>query len=203
VPGEINPESDGQVQAASEVVMKVSRLFFGFLCILILMISPPANAAETDEKLVEFTIFGGGFFSDNDFMKDNPGGGVRATYMFTQRFGIEGSLSTQPISSRSFADGDTYITLDSYTLMYHGNGVMHLAKGKVIPFIAGGIGATTFAFSHTLSQPEGWIGSSDYKTYFSIDYGGGMKILLKHNLGLRFDVRGYRIFTETPTDLFR
>jgi hypothetical protein len=167
------------------------------LCSLLVFLfgGPPAAALEMDEESLEMTIFGGGFFSGNAYLGDNPGTGIRLTYNFTEMFGLEGTLGFIPISSYYYTSWYDYMRLDSNAVFYSADAVVHVYNSRVVPFVAAGVGGTTFRFSETVNTPYGWASRTKSDTYFAVNYGGGVKILLSHTIALRIDVRGYRIFT--------
>ena len=61
-------------------------------------------------------------------------------------------------------------------LFFHGNGVIHLLKGRFVPFITAGVGWT--AFIDELS--------------FTVNYGGGLKFFITDKVALRLDIREFR-----------
>jgi OOP family OmpA-OmpF porin len=171
-----------------------------FLLFIMLFGFRAAVPAEMDEESLELSLFAGGFFSGDRFMGDNPGTGLRVTYNFTEMFGMEGSLGFIPISSLTIFDGFTYVRLDSRAIFYNADAVVHLYNSRVVPFAAGGVGGMTFRFSETSSNPYGWWGRSRSDTFLAVNFGGGVKVFMTDNIGLRFDVRGYRIFTDGDLD---
>ncbi len=62
---------------------------------------------------------------------------------------------------------------------------------RVIPYLAGGLGATRFS-------PDA---ASD-KTRFSISLGGGVKVPFNERFALRLEGRGYLTFVDTDTSFF-
>ena len=64
---------------------------------------------------------------------------------------------------------------------------------RVIPYMAGGLGATRFS-------PDS-SGASD-KTRFSLSLGGGVKVPLSRRFALRLEGRGYLTFVDTDTAFF-
>lgn len=171
-----------------------------FLLFIMLFGFRAAVPAEMDEESLELSLFAGGFFSGDTFMGDNPGTGLRVTYIFTEMFGMEGSLGFIPISSLTIFDGFTYVQLDSRAIFYNADAVVHLYNSRVVPFAAGGVGGMTFRFSERTSNPYAWWGRSRSNTFLSVNYGGGVKVFITDSIGLRFDVRGYRIFTDGDLD---
>jgi hypothetical protein len=104
--------------------------------------------------------------------------GARLTYNFNRHFGVEGSAggSTNNYLVRLFDSGSEVSVEDTNaTFFLHGNGVLHLARGRVVPFLTAGAGAMAF-----VDQPA-----------LAVNYGGGVKIFLTRRVALRFDVRQY------------
>lgn len=104
--------------------------------------------------------------------------GARLTYNFNKHFGVEASAggSTNNHLVRLFDSGSEVSVEDTNaTFFLHGNGVLHLARGRVVPFLTAGAGAMAF-----VDQPA-----------LAVNYGGGVKVFLTRRVALRFDVRQY------------
>jgi Outer membrane protein beta-barrel domain len=87
--------------------------------------------------------------------------------------------------------GDPLFDLDIHYL--HLGGTYMLARDKVRPYIAGGLGATHFV-------PHG--SGLNQKTYFSLSLGGGAKIPISSHVGLRFEGRGLLTVLPDTTEIF-
>jgi len=87
--------------------------------------------------------------------------------------------------------GETLFDLDIHYL--HLGGTYMFPGEKVRPYIAGGLGATHFV-------PHG--SGLNQKTYFSISLGGGVKIPISGNVGLRFEGRGFMTILPDSTEIF-
>jgi hypothetical protein len=65
--------------------------------------------------------------------------------------------------------------------------------GPVVPFVAlGGGGATSFPKVNGVTQAS--------KSQFALDAGGGLAVIFRKRIILRFDVRNYTLFTPNSTD---
>jgi|GEM_PF-6566406 len=171
--------------------------FSGLLCVFLFFGFLSPCFGEEEGKRFELTLFGGMFFSDDDFQENNGGGGVRFTYYFSDIFGIEGGLGIIPVSSQLIIDGPDLLSIDTNAFTYNGNVVVHFLRGRVMPFAVGGLGGTTYHFASFLSTPSGEFESKNTETYFTLNYGGGVKFIVGRNIGLRADIRGYRIFNDS------
>lgn len=76
---------------------------------------------------------------------------------------------------------------------FHVGGSVDYGKDKVIPYIAGGLGATYFS-------PE--KSSFDSKYRFSISIGGGVKLMPVKNFGVRLEARGYGTWFPEETAFY-
>jgi hypothetical protein len=82
---------------------------------------------------------------------------------------------------------------DGSLLVYGLDGVVLIYPlGPVVPFVAlGGGGATSFPKVNGVTQQS--------KSQWALDAGGGLAVILKKRLILRFDVRNYTLFTPNST----
>jgi hypothetical protein len=83
---------------------------------------------------------------------------------------------------------------DGSLLLYGlGGNIFIWPAGPVIPFVSLGAGGGT-----SFPKVNGVTESS--KTNFALDAGGGLMIVLRKGIVLRFDVRNYTLFTPNSTD---
>jgi opacity protein-like surface antigen len=109
--------------------------------------------------------------------------GVRAGYNFSRLFALELSVggTTNNYIVRLRSDGSLVSTEDTNALFFlHGNGMLHLTKGRVVPFVTGGAGAGAF-----IDKPA-----------LTANYGGGLKVFLTERFALRLDFRQYHTRLE-------
>jgi len=119
--------------------------------------------------------FSGGALGGDGMFMFRPGVTLDA------HFAIEGHIG-EAVGS----DGSLLLYgLDAVILIY--------PLGPLVPFVAlGGGGATSFPKVNGVTQ--------DSKSQFALDAGGGLALILKKRIILRFDVRNYTLFTPNSTD---
>ncbi len=122
---------------------------------------------------VSFTFSGGSLGGDGLFM-------FRPAATLDAHFALEGHIGEA-------------IGTDGSLLVYGLDGdVIIWPLGPFVPFVAlGGGGATSFPKVNGVTQAS--------KTQFALDAGGGMSVILKKRIILRFDVRNYTLFTPNAT----
>jgi hypothetical protein len=119
--------------------------------------------------------FSGGVLGGDGMFMFRPGVTLDA------HFAIEGHIG-EAVGS----DGSLLVNgLDGVVLIY--------PLGPLVPFVAlGGGGATSFPKVNGVTQSS--------KSQLALDAGGGLALVLKKRLILRFDVRNYTLFTPNSTN---
>lgn len=122
---------------------------------------------------VGFTFSGGAIGGDGMFM-------FRPSVTLDSHFAIEGHV------------GEAVGTDGSLLLYGVGGDVLIWPLGPFVPFVALGAGAaTSFPKVNGVTQAS--------KTQFALDAGGGLAVILKKRIILRFDFRNYTLFTPNST----
>jgi hypothetical protein len=139
--------------------------------------------------VVEVTLIPGGgtFFTESkdstgpSFGNYDLGGSVAVN--FNRYVGVEGEVGgaigvpqTLSFNGTTLAD-----TKSPHLLNYNGNVIVHAARGSVVPYVTGGIGAQTLFDSATL-------GITDTETFLTGNVGAGVK-WYAGRWGLRGDYR--------------
>ena len=75
---------------------------------------------------------------------------------------------------------------------YHFGGTTIFKGGDLKPFVSGGLGVTHIS-------PDGNLSS---ETKFSLSIGGGIKVPLSHQIGLRFEGRGFGTVVNSSSGIF-
>ena len=151
----------------------------------------------------EITLYVGGFVGESFISRPAPlfpdveavfnddfTAGFRYAYFFNSRIAGEVGAGFTPSSilTKGSVSGGTSVSsvvgVDTYIL--HANLIAHLAHGRVIPFVTGGVGAVHFGFE---TAQFGFLTPSE--TDFAWNAGGGVKIPIRENTALRFDGRAY------------
>jgi hypothetical protein len=150
--------------------------------------------AQTSESapgpgVIEVTIIpaGGTFFTESkaangpSFRNYDLGGSIGVN--FNRYVGVEGEVSgalglsqSLDFSGATLADAKT-----PHLLNYSGNLIVHAARGSVLPYVTGGIGAQTL-FERAV------LGITDSSTFLTGNVGGGVK-WYAGRWGLRGDYR--------------
>ena len=122
---------------------------------------------------VGLTFSGGALGGDGMFM-------FRPSVTLDAHFALEGHIGEA-------------VGTDGSLLVYGLDGdVLIWPIGPFVPFLAlGGGGATSFPKVNGVTQAS--------KTQFALDAGGGLAVILKKRIILRFDVRNYTLFTPNNT----
>ena len=76
---------------------------------------------------------------------------------------------------------------------FHIGGTQQWPRGKVIPFVAGGLGVTYF-------DPS--LAGAGSATRFSMGLGGGVKVMATERIGLRLEARGLATLGDSEGFLF-
>jgi Bacterial SH3 domain len=125
-------------------------------------------------SIVSFTFSGGALGGDGMFI-------FRPAVVLDAHFALEAHIGEAIGSDGSLLvyglDGDVFIW----------------PLGPFVPFLAlGGGGGTSFPKVNGVTQSS--------KTNFALDAGGGMMMILKKRIILRFDFRNYTLFTANSTE---
>jgi hypothetical protein len=125
-------------------------------------------------SIVSFTFSGGALAGDGMFI-------FRPAVTLDAHFALEAHIG-EAIGS----DGSLLIYgLDGNVIIW--------PLGPLVPFLAlGGGGGTAFPKINGVTQSS--------KTNFALDAGGGLALILKKRIILRFDFRNYTLFTPNSTD---
>ena len=125
-------------------------------------------------SIVSFTFSGGALAGDGMFI-------FRPAVTLDAHFALEAHIG-EAIGS------------DGSLLVYGLDGdVIVWPLGPLVPFLAlGGGGGTAFPKINGVTQAS--------KTNFALDAGGGLALILKKRIILRFDFRNYTLFTPNSTD---
>ena len=152
-----------------------------------------ALAQSTDAApgpgVVEVTIIPGGgtFFTES---KDSSGPsfgnydlGGSVTVNFNRYVGVEGEVGGAIGISQTLDFGGSTLadTKSPHLLNYNGNVIVHAARGSVVPYVTGGVGAQTLFDSAAL-------GIADTETFLTGNVGAGVK-WYAGRWGLRGDYR--------------
>ena len=148
-----------------------------------------ATESTPGPGLVEVTIIPGGgtFFTES---KDSTGPsfgnydlGGSVTVNFNRYVGVEGEVGGAIGVSQSLDFGGTTLadTKSPHLLNYNGNVIVHAARGSVVPYVTGGVGAQTLFDTAAL-------GIADTETFFTGNVGAGVK-WYAGRWGLRGDYR--------------
>jgi hypothetical protein len=155
--------------------------------------APYALAQSTESTpgpgLVEVTIIPGGgtFFTESkdatgpSFGNYDLGGSV--TVNFNRYVGVEGEVGGAIGVPQSLVFGGVTLadTKSPHLLNYNGNVIVHAARGSVVPYVTGGVGAQTLFDSEAL-------GITDTETFLTGNVGAGVK-WYAGRWGLRGDYR--------------
>lgn len=151
----------------------------------------------------ELTLYGGILFGDSagqttissvtfdvTDMKDTGDVGLRYAYNITENWGLEATVGVVIGSDFTTTGDNTASTSTCNQLHYHINGLYNIPMKRFIPYATLGVGAITF-FGEASRFGAVW----EYnETGFAFNYGGGFKLFLTDNIGLRADLRD--IMTE-------
>lgn len=129
-------------------------------------------------------MVGGYLFEGDQNLEHRPAYGLGLGYNFDTHWGVEAVFNY--IDTESWAnDGD----VNAY--LYRLNGLYHFTPyGKLIPYLAAGIGGISF-------DPK----NADSDTNALVNYGAGLKYFLTESLALQGDVRHIISFRDTHHNL--
>ena len=185
----------------------MTRSFVALITVVTLGIAAPTFAQTRDGSSsgpgrVEITITPGGgtFFTEG---KDSLGPsfgnydlGGSATLNFNRWVGVEGEVSGALGMSQSLDfSGTTQTDVKTpHLLNYSGNVIVNAAKGPVVPYATGGIGALS------LFERSG-LGINDTETFLTTNVGGGLK-WYSGRWGLRGDYRFIAVRSKDDAPAF-
>ena len=152
--------------------------------------------------VVEATIIPGGgtFFTESkdstgpSFANYDLGGSV--TYNFNRRVGVEGEVNgALGLAQNIDFNGSTFTDVKTPHLFnYSGNVIVNAARGSVVPYVTGGVGAMTL-----FERADFGIDNSD--TFFTSNVGGGVK-WYSGRWGLRGDYRFIAVQSKDDAPAF-
>jgi len=107
--------------------------------------------------------------------------GFRLANNFVPAFGMEHTLA---FSSDYLFPRSVSSIKEARGFVYNSNLILNIPAGKLVPYLTAGVGVV-----HQYGDRDMPVG-----TRFAYNYGGGVKLLrLAGPMGLRLDIRGYRI----------
>ncbi len=109
--------------------------------------------------------------------------GLQLEFLFSRQ-------DTELLRDEGFFDPDT-VLLDLEVDYYHVGVLYQWTPGQVRPFVAASVGSTVF-------RPES--GNVGDESRFSLGFGGGVKVMLGENFGLRFEGRLFSTLIEDDDD---
>jgi opacity protein-like surface antigen len=187
--------------------MRILQIAVPLLIVLLMACAAFADDYETSygnvSKKEEFGFYVGGFLGDSFIFTPNPPfaqvdavfndhitAGGRFAYFFNSYFGAEFSAGYTPaniLGKTTFnsPSGNIQDVIDIHTWLISGNAIVHLTRGRVIPFVTGGVGAALFS----LETNE--FGLTPSESDFAWNVGGGVKIPVTHDIAARFDAREF------------
>jgi len=185
----------------------MTRSFVALISVITLGIAVPTFAQTRDGSSsgpgrVEITIIPGGgtFFTEGKESQGPSFGnydlGGSATLNFNRWVGVEGEVSgALGISQSLDFSGATQTDVKTpHLLNYSGNVIVNAAKGSVVPYATGGIGALS------LFERSG-LGINDTETFLTTNVGGGLK-WYSGRWGLRGDYRFIAVQSKDDAPAF-
>jgi hypothetical protein len=164
--------------------------------LLMLVIGVSAAPAQTQFEITPFIGYQfGGDFVDSWSYDDTVRGDIdeSANYGLLLDIGIYEGLQFELMYSRQDTElvpdrrppaGD-WVTADILVEYYHAGVLYQWKYDKVVPYIAGSMGATRFDLDRY-----------DSDTRFSVSAGGGVKLMFSPHVGIRLDGRFYSTYFE-------
>jgi len=166
----------------------------------------PWGYAQGTANSVELTPTAGYWFGDTisrgvingvNFdvtVDDTPSYGFRIAYKFTPSLALEGFFAREKADlvtghGSLFSGVNKVGTMDMTTA--EANLEFSFGHGRLVPFIAGGIGA--MRLEPTLFSTTGGNANLSADTRFVGDFGGGLKLFFSPAVALRFDWRGHSV----------
>jgi len=185
----------------------MKRSFMALITVITLGVSVPTFAQTREPSssgpgVVEITIIPGGgtFFTEGkdtqgpSFGNYDLGGSVALN--FNRWVGVEGEVSgALGISQSLDFSGATQANVKTpHLLNYSGNVIVNAAKGSVVPYVTGGIGALS------LFERSG-LGINNTETFLTSNAGGGVK-WYSGRWGLRGDYRFIAVQSKDDAPAF-
>ena len=185
----------------------MKRSFTALITVITLGVTAPTfaqsrEASPSGPGVVEVTIIPGGgtFFTEGkdtqgpSFGNYDLGGSV--TINFNRWVGVEGEVSGALGVSQSLDfSGATQTDIKTpHLLNYSGNVIVNAARGSVVPYATGGIGALS------LFERSG-LGINDTQTFLTTNVGGGLK-WYSGRWGLRGDYRFIAVQSKDDAPAF-
>ncbi len=176
----------------------MNRMWQVLAVLLVLFTGCSLAQAQTDTQF-EITPFygyqfGGDFidrWSDNDTIRAKID--ESANYGLMVNIGVFKGFQIELMYSRQDTElvpdrrpPEDWVDLDMTVEYYHAGALYQWKFDKVVPYVAGSLGATRFAPEQLRSD-----------TKFSVSGGGGVKLMFSPHVGLRFDGRLYSTFIES------
>jgi len=152
-----------------------------FLAVFVLF-SLPAFAENRD-----FTIFAGAQFPGSVNLTDAQTG-VTQTFsdpLNSGLFGIRYGRGKVIGHEETFAYANKFLDDHSHSIILNGNLMVSIPTPAVKPYATAGMG-TVWSWGS---------GPTDIGSKFAVNYGGGIKIRPAGPVGIRFDARGYSVFS--------
>jgi hypothetical protein len=152
-----------------------------FLAVFVLF-SVPAFAENRD-----FTIFAGVQFPGSVNLTDATTG-VTQTFsdpLNSGLFGIRYGRGRVIGHEETFAYSNKFLDDHSHSIILNGNLMVSIPTPVLKPYATAGMG-TVWSWGS---------GPTDIGSKFAVNYGGGLKIRPAGPVGIRFDARGYSVFS--------
>jgi opacity protein-like surface antigen len=163
------------------------KIFACFLVLTCLLAAVPAYAAS------DLTIFGAAqhqgqlnFQSATQTATTTGNLNPRTFGVFGIRYGHGNIIGGE----HTLAYAPNFLVSSGRALIYNSDLRIQAPFPKLIPYATAGLGAI-FTWSGSSSPSTQAFG--DIGTKFSINYGGGLKIMPAGPIGVRFDIRGYTL----------
>jgi outer membrane protein OmpA-like peptidoglycan-associated protein len=154
-----------------------------FSSLLILLMALPATA-QVRPMGFEVSGYGGVWEGDAVYESAATNGG-RIRFNLTKLFGIETTLGVVDTRSIERPQAGVAVSEDTTLSLFGANAVLHLADGKLVPFMTGGVG---------------FVG--DGENYFASNAGAGAVYHITDLIGVRAEARGWFSGDAPATDRF-
>jgi len=174
-----------------------------FVFLMLITLLPAAAWAQKFEISPFAGLRYGGEFGDewDDFywadleVDDGPSYGLTLGFSVTKAVQVElmwSRQSTELVETAGLFEGEVEL-FDLDVDYYHVAVLYQWTPGHVRPFVVASLGATAF-------HPEPW--DLDDETRFSSSFGGGVKVMVGENFGLRLEGRFFSTFVDEDEDAF-
>jgi len=144
-------------------------------------------------QLLGDTLFEG-FFEGIPLFSEMDDGSLfmfRGEADFTNNIGIEFGIGGATNDLIMSSPGVATLEVDMEAVMLNGGIVVNVPIGRLVPFVAGGVGLVNF------SSDEAFIDETD----LSVNFGGGVKIYVTDHFFFRVDARDHLTFPEDTPDM--